>query len=94
MNEQEKVAVVTDFIDHPVEVNTDDVDDLDIDSNMLTVPTIGLGAKVQAASAEFGNKNYTPEAILLAYDARSEMLNSRPVPGVLLSIPNHFFRER
>ena len=91
MNTAEKLAVVTDFIDHPVEVNTDDVDDLDIDSDMLTVPTIGLGAKVQAASAEFGN---TPEAILLAYDARSEMLNSRPVPGVLLSIPNHFFRER
>ena len=65
----EKLAVVADYIDHPpAEVTEEDVDGLDIDSDMITVPTIGLREKVLAASAEYNNINYTPPAILLAYD--------------------------
>ena len=77
-------------MNHPSEPNLNDVDnlDFDIDEDFLTRPTIGLGPKLRAAAAEYGQIR---EGVKIEYEERSKRLNNEPQPGHLLSVPNHLF---
>ena len=81
--------MVANFINGSADYTLDDLQGMkELDKDMQTIPVVSLAQYISAAAAEYRR---LPKHFKKAYDARSKMLNKRPVPGVLTTIPDHIF---